>query len=577
MTVQDGIKRWLRAQPWMKPVRIANLKRRQRQGLLPDWRDILSRDWNAWLAALAKAQGNPDAPRVLIATSTGIHAGAVAFDSYLAVALTLRGARCDVLLCDRVLPACMVADYTWYPRLATFAENGPQGDLCSACFDPGAKVFGSEGLGLPLLRYSEFLSEADRRAAHATAVETPTAEIPAVEDGGLPIGEHAEAGALRFFARGELGPLTQDKQRIAGRYLEAAALATAVFRRLLADRRYDVVIGHHGIYVPQGLAALTTGAAGTRFVAWNAAYRRDSFILQHGETYHRGMLSEPASTWADRPLSDRERRELMEYLATRATGADDWISFHRAGEGGRADPVAAIGLDPRKPLVTLLTSVIWDAQLHYRQRAFASQVAWVLETIHWFAGRPDLQLAIRVHPAEVTGHLPARQRIRDEIAAAFATLPPNVALVDSEAPVSTYALAAASNAAIIYATKTGIELAANGIPVIVAGESWLRGKGIGIDCSDPAEYRAALAALPLAGRMDAVSTDRAQRYAWHFFFRRMIPLPGFRPARFPGVPYEVHPSSLTELAPGASPELDLVCDGILSGSPFIASREAVAA
>src|SRR5690606_1561807 len=134
-----------------------------------------------------------------------------------------------------------------------------------------------------------------------------------------------------------------------------------------------------------------------RFVAWNAAYRKHSFILNHGETYHRGMLNEPVSAWEDRALSEQERGELMEYLATRATGSGDWISFHRAGDGGGADPVAAAGLDPTRPLVTLLTSVIWDAQLHYRQRAFPSQVAWVLETIRWFAGRPDLQLAIRVH------------------------------------------------------------------------------------------------------------------------------------------------------------------------------------
>ena len=49
-------------------------------------------------------------------------------------------------------------------------------------------------------------------------------------------------------------------------------------------------------------------------------------------------------------------------------------------------------------------------------------------------------------------------------------------MIRPEEEVSTYALADASDAVIIYATKTGIELAARGIPVIVAGESWLRGK-----------------------------------------------------------------------------------------------------
>ena len=59
---------------------------------------------------------------------------------------------------------------------------------------------------------------------------------------------------------------------------------------------------------------------------------------------------------------------------------------------------------------------------------------------------------------------------------------------------------------IIYATKTGIELAARGIPVIVAGESWLRGKEIGFDCDDRQAYDTLLAALPVGHRLDAERT-----------------------------------------------------------------------
>ena len=71
-------------------------------------------------------------------------------------------------------------------------------------------------------------------------------------------------------------------------------------------------------------------------------------------------------------------------------------------------------------------------------------------------------------------------------------------------------LADASDAVIIYATKTGIELAARGIPVIVAGESWLRGKGIGFDCDDAGAYERMLATLPFGRRLDAERTARAQ-------------------------------------------------------------------
>ena len=86
------LKQRLREQPWMQPIRLANLKWRQRNGLFPDWRTILASDWQRFEALRDAARANADAPRVLIATSVGVHTSSSIFDSYLATALTARGA-----------------------------------------------------------------------------------------------------------------------------------------------------------------------------------------------------------------------------------------------------------------------------------------------------------------------------------------------------------------------------------------------------------------------------------------------------------------------------------------------------
>jgi capsular polysaccharide biosynthesis protein len=562
------LKQRLRAQPWMQPIRLANLKWRQRHGLFPDWREILGSDWPAFEAMRDTAQADGKAPRVLLATNVGIHAASSIFDSYLAVALTARGARCDVALCDGTLPACLAADYTWYPDVERFAANGSRDDLCTACLAPAERLFSVEGLGLTVHRYAALLTEADRTRARDIAETTPLAEIGDLAVDGINVGEAALSGALRFFARGELDG-TPAENAILKRYLEAACLAQFAMRRLITRDRYDVVIGHHGIYVPQALVAEAARVADVRFVAWNPAYRAGCFIFNHGETYHRGMISEPTSVWEPLDLDEAERARLERYLADREKGTQDWIAFHPEDAQGSDDVAGAVGLDANKPIVTLLTSVVWDAQLHYRQRAFKSQVEWVLQTIRHFAKRDDIQLAIRVHPAEVSGSLPSRQPIAAEIEAAFPELPSNVALIRPGDEVSTYALAAASDAVIIYATKTGIELAARGIPVIVAGESWLRGKEIGFDCDDPSAYERMLDTLPFGKRLDAARTARAQNYAYHFFFRRMIPMPGLRRSSVQGAPYEIAPQSLAAFAPGADAALDCVTKGILGGTPFV--------
>jgi hypothetical protein len=561
------LKRRLREQSWMQPLRLANLKRRQRSGLFPDWRSLLGEDWPRFEALRDAAKGSARAPKVLLATSVGVHAAASTFDSYLAVALTARGARCEVALCDAALPACQAAEYTWYPSIEHFAHHGPRDNLCTACLAPAEKLFGAPGLGLGVHRYSELLTPDEQTRAREIAEATPLQEIGDLIIDDAKTGEAALSGALRFFARGEMEE-GDVQERILRRYLEAACLAQFAMRRLIAREGYDVVIGHHGIYVPQALVAETARQSGTRFVSWNPAYRTGCFIFSHHETYHRDMLTEPASEWENLCLDDAERTRLRNYLADREQGAQDWIFFHPADVRPSGNIVADIGLDPAKPMISLLTSVVWDAQLHYRQRAFKDQVEWVLKTIAHFARRDDVQLAIRVHPAEISGSLPSRQPIAAEIDANFPILPSNIAIIMPEDEVSTYALAEASNAAIIYATKTGIELAARGIPVIVAGEAWLRGKGIGIDCDDTGEYESRLAALPFRQRLDTASTARAEAYAYHFFFRRMIPMPGLRRATMQGAPYEIAPQGLDAFMPGAHSSVDCVCRGVLEGSTF---------
>jgi hypothetical protein len=117
-----------------------------------------------------------------------------------------------------------------------------------------------------------------------------------------------------------------------------------------------------------------------------------------------------------------------------------------------------------------------------------------------------------------------------------------------------------------------VELTSLGIPVIVAGEAWIRNKGISLDAHSPQEYKELLARLPFAKRMDEATTKRARQYAYHFFFRRMIPLEMMEPTgAWP--PYQISIASLADLQPGSSRGLDIVCDGILKKSEFVYPAE----
>ncbi|HEY0351538.1 MAG TPA: hypothetical protein VGC48_05420, partial [Gemmatimonadales bacterium] len=293
------------------------------------------------------------------------------------------------------------------------------------------------------------------------------------------------------------------------------------------------------------------------------------------DTYHHTLMTEPPETWEKMTWTPELEAGLLEYLESRWYGSQDWIWFHDRPVADLERIGQEVRADFSKPCVGLLTNVMWDAQLHYPANAFPDMLEWVVRTIEWFAGRPDLQLIIRVHPAELRGTLVSRQPLVAEIQRRFPALPSNVFVIGPESQVSTYAVMSRCNAVLIYGTKTGVELASIGIPVIVAGEAWIRNKGLTLDAESAADYFELLERLPLPVAMSEEQVQRARRYAFHFFFRRMIPLEFMLPSK-EDVPYRVSLRSFRELAPGRSRGLDVICDGILQNLPFTFPAEVVA-
>jgi hypothetical protein len=535
----------------------------------PQLAAVIERDRDAWRAALASAQGGP---RVLVATSIGGYAPGTTLESLLAAALTLRGAEVHVLLCDHALAACLHASEEALADAPAFAREGPQRELCRSCEAAGHR--GYDALGLPIHYYGDLVSAEQLGRNADLAAATAVDDIVAYEDDGIAVGEHAMAGALRFFARGTLpsGGLAEPVLR---RYFSAALLATAATSRLMEEVPFEAAVFHHGIYVPQGLIGEVARRRGVRVANWHVAYRKRSFIFSHRESYHHTLPTEPAGNWEGLVLTPAMEDELMGYLKSRWRGTRDWIGFHEEPREEVEAIARELKIDFSRPTIGMLTNVMWDARLHYRTNAFPDMLDWAVRTVDYFRRRPDLQLLIRIHPAEVRGTLPSRQPLEAELRKAFPQLPSNVFLIPAQSRISTYAAMSQCDSAIVYGTKMGVELTSLGIPVIVAGEAWIKNKGLTLDARSPEEYFALLDRLPLGRRMDAAQLARARRYAYHFFFRRMIPLEQFEPEGASEPRLRI--ASLDELRPGASRGLDVICDGILEGREFIYPAEVAGA
>lgn len=533
---------------------------------VPNWAEVRSAEPKLWERILSKKGSK----KILVANAVGANPVLTAIESLIGMSLATRDAEVHFLLCDGLLPACLqvcLADFKASPN--EFVQDGPK-KVCGGCAAKANAVFVPTGLRIHYI--SQYLTDKERAEAYDIAQKLPVGEISNHRVDDVPVGEHAMAGALRYFARGELSA-EPDGEAVLRRYLEASILIVKATASLMKQEQFDCVTMNHGIYVPHGPMSEVVRQFGKRVVTWCLAYRKQCAIFSHGDTYHHTLISEPTSVWENMDWTTAHDKEIMDYLKSRWTGANDWIWFHEHPEADPEKLSAELGIDFSKPTIGLLTNVVWDAQLHYPANAFANMLDWLEKTIEYFSRRSDLQLVIRVHPAEIRGTVPSRQLAVDEITKAFPQLPPNVFVIPPESSASTYAVMLQCDAVIIYGTKTGLELTSLGIPVLVAGEAWIRNKGMTMDARTESEYFEFLDQMPLTERrLSSEITRRARMYAYHFFFRRMIPLSMTEPTTgWP--PLRVNVSSLADLLPGKDPGLDTVCSGILEGTPFVFEAE----
>jgi hypothetical protein len=524
---------------------------------------------HATLAALPES-----APNVLI-VPTMSHPSITTFDSMLGVALTLRGIRVQYLMCGETLPACQAVTLQFMPNEQEFLDHGAKRVLCGSCYKPGAATLKS--LGFPVRQLNELVTADELRYAKEQAAVVPIADIVAYREDGVLLGEHAFSGAIRYFASGTIDH-EPHRDVVLRRYLEAAIITYLAGRRLFSETKFLATSLHHGIYVPQGVISAAGRAKGVRVVNWSLGYRKNTIIFSHGDTYHKTMLDEPTSNWENMPWSEAAEDEIVGYLKDRWTGAQDWLSYNPNGETSRDLIAKEIGVDLQKPCIGLLTNVMWDAQLFYTCNVFPNMMDWLKLTIKHFESRPNVQLLIRVHPAELQSAVRTRQPLMGELAAAFPKLPPNVFIIPPESRLSTYAAMMACDSVLIYGTKTGVELTSFGVPVVVAGEAWIRNKGIAMDTLSQEHYLEILKSLPLGARLPADKVRRARMYAYHYFFRRMIPLEVVKPEpQGAWSSYGLNLSNLDQLGPGGDKGMEVICAGILEGGAFTYQAEIEAA
>ena len=430
----------------------------------PDWNKLIEKNKEEFKFLKKKANGK----KILITTSAGGLTSCSHFESLLAFALTYYGAKVEILLCDKVLPACMMATSNFINE-EDFSKNGIK-KTCNACLDAGKFAF--DGLKLKTHYYSDFINSVDIKESKELCKNLSLDELINYKDkeDNMSIGEHSLAGALRYYAVGNIRN-QKNNQTILRKFTEAGIITKKVFENILSTHNnIDIIISNHAIYIPQGVICEVTKKYKKKIVSYVTGYRKNSWIFSHGDTYHYTMMTEPVSDWENMDLNEKKENKIMNYLDSRKYGTNDWTYYFDNPEFNAEKILIEKGLDLKKPIVLMTTNIIWDANLIYHDNIFINMMEWIFKTIDYFIDRKDLQLLIRAHPAEVNADRISNGLVKDEIFKKYKKLPKNIFIISSDEKYSTYPLVEYANAILVYASKVAMEFTSCGYNVVVAGE-----------------------------------------------------------------------------------------------------------
>ena len=296
---------------------------------------------------------------------------------------------------------------------------------------------------------------------------------------------------------------------------EAARKAYAYFQ----NNRPEVVVVPNGMIQEYGAVYEAARALGITAITYEFSELDQHIWIDQNRLVMFHFTDELWMECQDRVLSDEQHAWLTSFLAGRQ-GAKKGGQFahlwQKTSREGGEKIRSLLGLDER-PVVLLPTNVLGDSATLGRTIFSKSMEDWIKGVVRFFAERVDVQLVVRIHPAETWTVGPS---VAEIIRSVLPELPLHFRLIGSVEKVNTYDLMEITDLALVYTTTAGLEMATRGIPVLVSGASQYRKKGFTLDADSWEEYFTILNRVlkDLPGyRLTSEQIERAWNYTYFYF------------------------------------------------------------
>ena len=468
----------------------------------------------------------------------------------LAMSLHLRGHDVQGILCNGLLPLCEM-------------NLGPNiRPPCEACIMNLSRY--EDAFGFHYERLKHFLTEEDREHAEQLVAETPDDALAALKVNGVPVGRFARREIQRYYRGFIFDPPRDPAFR---KWLVSAVLLTWLSERWLDSVHPDIVGVCSGRTLPTACVFEVARQRGIHVVTWDGvATRPDGLMFSHNHPATEIPLEDAWKETANESLPAPQIDELEAFLS-------EWSRSRNTPFPYNLNPVedqtlirSELGFRSGVPLIAAFTNTSWDIAVIDRDAGFESMFDWIFSLVEYALNHPEIDLAVRAHPAEkkVPIDLRSRTPVGPEIRKRFQPLPSNIKIIEGDNPISSYSLAKMAQVNMVYASRFGLEIALRGTRPWIAGDVTYRSKGFTLDLVSREHMFSLLDANTYDQRLSEAEITLAQRFAHLWFFRYEVRLPLLHP---PDKRFALH--SFHELGPGGDPAIENICEAFVTGKPFL--------
>lgn len=505
----------------------------------------------------------PEKPlRILFGPSFSIYPPCFIHDRVLSYALRLRGAEIIPFYCDGIQSVeCDYYGGVWMSR--SFEES------CRNCVNQSQKLW--QNNPIPPLRLSQYLrgdeiEEITRKTEPLDAEQWAT-----YTDDGLPFGMWAKDILVNNYVVGDYH-LVPDHYRLGLAHLRNLLLLKIAYEKLIDDVRPDRVISHDSYYGMMAILQKLCERKGIPFYSHWAGGRQGAWCYAHNDAAMNLDFSKPWQKFSQIPLAQRQKDKVQSWLDGRSAGKEMILDTASVAEH-QTEQFDLSRLDPDKPTALLTANVIWDLAALNKQLVFEDMIDWTVETIHWFAAHPEFQLVVKSHPGELNPSIPAtEERVEVGLSRRGVQLPTNVFLLSPRVNLTVYQLLPMVQLGLVHTTTVGVEMAANGLPLITTAKSPYRGFGFTIDPSSQREYFELLQKTLLGEKVIDIESqiDLAFKFIlfYHYHYYSKIDVMDYKWGETPRIKIQ----SISDLLPGKNQFLDYVLDSIIDGQPIVSTN-----